>query len=94
MTEKQYFTLLNLLKGIKQQISKISTNPISESWLSKTQMKQIFGYSENSLRSIEEHLEISKIKGRKFYSTQSVLKYIESGLIHSELNPKQNNSLL
>jgi len=78
MTEKQFLTLMNLLIGIKQQISKISTHPISESWLSKPQMKQIFGYSENSLRSIEEHLEISKKKGRKFYSTKSVLTYIES----------------
>jgi hypothetical protein len=80
MTEKQYFTLLNLLKGINQKISKISTHPISEIWLTKEQVKQIFGYSINSLRNIEEHLEISKIKGRKFYSTKSVLEYIELGL--------------
>jgi hypothetical protein len=94
MTEKQYFTLLNLLKANKIQISKIMIHPISEIWLTKLQVKQIFGYSENSLRSIEGHLEISKKKGRKFYSTQSVLKYIDSGLIHSELNPKQNNNSL
>jgi hypothetical protein len=81
MTEKQYFTLLNLLKGINQQISKINTHPISESWLTKTQVKKIFGYSPNSLRNIEEHLEISKIKGRKFYSTKSILGLIESGKI-------------
>ena len=81
MTEKQYFTLLNLLKGIKQQISKISTHPISEIWLTKEQVKQIFGYSINSLRNIEELLEISKIKGRKFYSTKSILGLIESGKI-------------
>lgn len=80
MTEKQYFTLLHLLKGIKMQISKITTHPISEIWLTKVQVKQIFGYSPNSLRNIEEHLEISKIKGRKFYSTKSVLEYIEMGL--------------
>lgn len=80
MTEKQYLTILNLLNVITKQISKIGTHPISESWLSKPQMKQIFGYSPNSLRNIEEHLEISKIKGRKFYSTKSVLEYIEMGL--------------
>ncbi len=79
MTEKQYLTILNLLKGINQQISKIGTHPLSDSWLSKTQVKQIFGYSENSLRNIEKYLEISKVKGRKFYSTKSVLKYIELG---------------
>jgi hypothetical protein len=81
MTEKQYFTLLNLLKANKIQISKIMTHPISEIWLTKIQVKQIFGYSPNSLRNIEEHLEISKIKGRKFYSTKSVLDYIESSKI-------------
>jgi hypothetical protein len=81
MTEKQYFTLLNLLKGINQKISKISTHPISEIWLTKVQVKQIFGYSPNSLRNIEEYLEISKIKGRKFYSTKSILDLIEAGKI-------------
>jgi hypothetical protein len=80
MTEKQYFTLLNLLKGINQQISKFSTHPISEIWLNQKQMKQIFDYGENSLRMIEPFLEISKIKGRKFYSTKSVLDYIESNI--------------
>jgi bifunctional ADP-heptose synthase (sugar kinase/adenylyltransferase) len=82
MTEKQYFTLLNLLKGINKQISKIGTHPISEIWLTKIQVKQIFGYSPNSLRSIEEHLEISKIKGRKFYSTKSILDLFEVGKIN------------
>ena len=71
---------MHLLKGIKQQISKTSTHPISEIWLTKEQVKQIFGYSPNSLRNIEEHLKISKIKGRKFYYTNSVLEYIELGL--------------
>jgi hypothetical protein len=79
MTEKQYFTLLNLLKGINQQISKIGTHPVSETWLSKVQVKLIFGYSDNSLRNIEKYLEISKVKGRKFYSTKSILEYIEKG---------------
>ncbi len=78
MTEKQYLTLLNLLKGINQQISKISTHPLSALWLNKNQMKHIFGYSENSLKAIEPFLEISKKRGRKFYSTKSVLLYIES----------------
>ena len=80
MTEKQYFTLLNLLKGINQQISKINTHPISESWLTKTQVKKIFGYSESSLKNIEPFLEISQPRARKFYSTKSVLGYIESNI--------------
>ena len=92
MTEKQYFTLLNLLKGIKMQISKITTHPISEIWLTKIQVKQIFGYSPNSLRNIEEHLEISKIKGRKFYSTKSILQFIESGIINSERSEQINGN--
>jgi hypothetical protein len=79
MTEKQYFSIMNLLQSISKQLIKIGSHPISESWLSKTQVKQIFAYSENSIRSIEKHLEISKIKGRKFYSTKSVLGFIESG---------------
>lgn len=81
MTEKQYFNLLQLLKGMSLQISKIGTHPISESWLSKTQVKQVFGYSENSLRGVEKHLLISKIRGRKFYSTKSVIDYIELGIV-------------
>ena len=80
MTEKQYFTLLNLLKAINQQISKINTHPISESWLTKTQVKKIFGYSESSLKNIEPFLEISQPRARKFYSTKSVLGYIESNI--------------
>jgi len=80
MTEKQYFTLLNLLKGINLQISKINTHPISESWLTKTQVKKIFGYSESSLKNIEPFLEISQPRARKFYSTKSVLGYIESNI--------------
>ena len=81
MTEKQYFNLLQLLKGMSLQISKIGTHPISESWLSKTQVKQVFGYSENSLRGIEKYLLISKKRGRKFYSTKSVIDYIELGIV-------------
>lgn len=81
MTEKQYFNLLQLLKGMSLQISKIGTHPISESWLSKTQVKQVFGYSENSLRGVEKHLLISKKRGRKFYSTKSVIDYIELGIV-------------
>lgn len=80
MTEKQYFTLLNLLKGISLQISKINTHPISESWLTKAQVKKIFGYSESSLKNIEPFLEISQHRARKFYSTKSVLGYIESNI--------------
>ncbi len=80
MTEKQYFNLLQLLKGMSLQISKIGTHPISDYWLNKSQVKQIFGYSDNSLRSIEGNFEISKKKGRKFYSTKSVLGYIESNI--------------
>ena len=94
MTEKQYHILVNLLTGINKKISKIGTHPVSESWLSKTQVKQIFGYSDNSLRSIEGYLQISKKKGRKFYSTKSILMYIESGLIHSESNQILNNNSL
>ena len=78
MTEKQYLTLLNLLNGISKQISKMENHPISDSWLTKKQVKQIFDYSDSSLRNIEEHLEISIKKGRKFYSTKSVLNYLES----------------
>ena len=81
MTEKQYFNLLQLLKGMSLQISKIGTHPISESWLSKTQVKQVFGYSENSLRGVENHLLISKKRVRKFYSTNSVIDYIELGIV-------------
>ena len=92
MTEKQYLTLVNFLKGINKQISKIGTHPVSESWLSKTQVKQLFGYSPNSLRNIEEHLEISKIKGRKFYSTKSVIEFIASGLITSKLIKHRNKT--
>lgn len=93
MTEKQYFTLLNLMKGINQQISHINTHPICQSWLTKTQVKKIFGYSENSLRNIEQFLELSRIRARKFYSTKSVLKFIESGLVNTERSeePKSNS---
>jgi len=73
-----------MLQAINKQISKIGTHPISESWLNKKQVKQIFGYGESSLRNIEEHIEISKIKGRKFYSTKSVLSYIESNSKNGE----------
>ena len=84
MTEKQYLILVDMLQAINKQISKIGTHPISESWLNKKQVKQIFGYGESSLRNIEEHIEISKIKGRKFYSTKSVLSYIESNTKNGE----------
>jgi hypothetical protein len=84
MTEKQYLILVDMLQAINKQISKIGTHPISESWLNKKQVKQIFGYGESSLRNIEEHIEISKIKGRKFYSTKSVLSYIESNSKNGE----------
>lgn len=94
MTVKQYNTLLDLVKNLSKEISKLNTQPFSQAWFTKTQLKQIFGYSENSLRKIEPFLEISQIRSRKFYSTKSVLKYIESGLIHSELKQKQNNNSL
>ena len=81
MTEKQYLFLVDMLQAINKQISKIGTHPISESWLNKKQVKQIFDYSENSLRMIEPFLEVSRIRDRKFYSTKSVLDFIESGKI-------------
>jgi hypothetical protein len=90
MTEKQYRTLLTMLKAIQKQISKISMHPISEIWLNQVQMKQIFDYSENSLRMIEPFLKISKKRGRKFYSTKSVLEYIESGRISDLIIDKKN----
>jgi hypothetical protein len=80
MTEKQYFNLLQLLKEMILQISKLGTHPISETWLTKTQVKKIFGYSESSLKNIEPFLEISQPRARKFYSTKSVLSYIESNI--------------
>jgi hypothetical protein len=90
MTEKQYFNLLQLLNGINRQISKLGTHPISQSWLTKTQVKQVFGYSENSLRCIEKYLLISKKRGRKFYSTKSVIDYIELGIVSNEKNDKKD----
>ena len=92
MTEKQYLEIINSLKGIIKKISKINSHPISQTWLTKTQVKQIFEYSDSSLKNIEPFLEISRTRARRFYSTKSVLEYIDSGLIHSELSPKQNNN--
>jgi len=81
MTEKEYLEIISSLKGISKEISKLSTHAISETWLTKTQVKKIFGYSESSLKNIEPFLEISQPRARKFYSTKSVLDYIESGKI-------------
>jgi hypothetical protein len=90
MTEKQYFTLLNLLNGLNHQISKLNTHPISHIWLNKTQVRHIFDYCETSLRNIEPFLEVSRIRDRKFYSTKSVLDYIESGRISDLIIDKKN----
>ena len=81
MTEKQYFEIITLLKGIIKKISKINSHPISQTWLSKTQVKQIFDYSDSSLKNIEPFLEISQTRARRFYSTKSILDLIESGKI-------------
>jgi hypothetical protein len=93
MTEKQYFALLNLLNGLSNQISKLNTHPISPIWLNKTQVRNIFDYCDSSLRNIEPFLEVSRIRDRKFYSTKSLLDFIESGLINSKLKNQQNDNL-
>ena len=80
MTEKQYLEIITSLKGISKEISKINTHPISQTWLTKVQVKQIFGYCESSLKNIEPFLEVSQRRVRKFYSTKSVLEYIEMGM--------------
>jgi hypothetical protein len=90
MTEKQYFALLNLLNGLSNQISKLNTHPISPIWLNKTQVRNIFDYCDSSLRHIEPFLEVSRIRDRKFYSTKSVLNYIESGRISDLIIDKKN----
>jgi hypothetical protein len=80
MTEKQYLEIISSLKGIIKKISKINTHPISQTWLTKTQVKQIFEYSDSSLKNIEPFLKISQTRARRFYSTKSVLGYIESNI--------------
>jgi hypothetical protein len=82
MTEKQYLILVDMLQAINKQISKIGTHPISESWLNKKQVKQIFGYGETQLRNFIEENKIitSQIKSRKFYSVDSIISLIEKNI--------------
>jgi hypothetical protein len=72
-----------MLQAINKQISKIGTHPISESWLNKKQVKQIFDYGETKMRELEKENQLitSKIKGRKFYSLRSILELIEKNKI-------------
>jgi hypothetical protein len=94
MTEKQYFELVNLLNGLSNQISKLNTHPISPIWLNKTQVRIIFDYCDSSIRNIEPFLEVSRIGERKFYSTKSVLKFIESGFDNSQSSEQPNSQSL
>ena len=85
MTEKQYLFLVDMLQAINKQISKIGTHPISESWLNKKQVKQIFDYGETKMRELEKenHLITSKIKSRKFYSVDSIISLIEKNITNT-----------
>lgn len=63
-------------------------NRLCDTWLPKKAVMRYFDYGETQLRQLEkEHnLEVSKIKGRKFYSVQSILNLIEK---HKKPNNEQ-----
>lgn len=57
----------------------LSENRLYDTWLPKKVVMRFFDYGETQMRQleIEHHLEVSKIKARKFYSVQSILNLIE-----------------
>ncbi len=60
-------------------INSFSENRLYDTWLPKKVVMRFFDYGETQMRQLEKehHLEVSKIKARKFYSVQSILNLIE-----------------
>lgn len=81
MTE--YFELLKEIQLIKQSLIEIERNGIvGGGWMSKKAVMRFFDYGDTQLRELEksEILEVSKIKRRKFYSINSIIKLIEKNI--------------
>ncbi len=75
--------LIHLIREINRKLDDFSVKGLYDVWLPKKSVMRFFDYGETQMRQLEkEHsLEISKIKGRKFYSVQSILNLIEANKI-------------
>jgi hypothetical protein len=69
---------------LTKKIEMFSANPLYKNWIPKKVVMKFFDYGETQMRVIEKQnkLQISKIKARIFYSTESVLNLIESNKIN------------
>lgn len=74
--------IMEILRVIARKLDE--QNPIQKEWLTKKEMKKIFSYSDSALRRVEQKFVVSKIGVRKFYSTKSVLKFLEVNKINNQ----------
>jgi hypothetical protein len=76
--------IMEILRTILRKIE--SQNPIKNEWLTKEELKKLFSYSDTSIVRIEKHIKSSKIGARKFYSTKSILEFMEKKSVTNEKN--------
>jgi hypothetical protein len=71
--------ILKLVLELNRRLENITANGLYNVWLPKKTVMRFFDYGETQMRQIERDfgLETSKIRARKFYSTQSILNLIE-----------------
>ncbi len=74
-----FHQMLNLMQEIKDLLNSIYTKGLQDIWLPKKAVMKFFDYGASQMHQMEKDHNIvcSKIKARKFYSAESILKLIE-----------------
>ncbi len=83
ITETDFHQLLDLMKEIKNLLNRAKTQSLRDIWIPKKEVMKYFDYGITQMHQLEKDHKIvcSKIKARKFYSTQSILDLIEKNKI-------------
>lgn len=82
--------ILEELLTLKEQITKSKSHqPVSEKWVSRTELMQFFNYGPTQMATLEHFgsLIVTKVGKRKFYLRKSV-----EDLLEQNIHPKKNNS--
>ena len=76
-------SILDLIKEINVKLDFLTNKALLDLWLPKKVVMKFFDYGETQMLVLEKEngLVTSKIKGRKFYSVQSLRSLIEKNII-------------
>lgn len=83
LNEHKNCDCIHFLIDLNKKLEELRTNSLYDIWLPKKDAMRFFDYGETQMLVLEKEngLVTSKIKGRKFYSVQSLRSLIEKNII-------------